>query len=76
MGYNLKLLSNVIELNFSKKKKEEELKRLNIFGRKSQVMEHYSYRKLIPLIKRSSIGMAVLKVHCCFQTEPQIHVAS
>ena len=57
------------------KKKEEELKRLNIFGRKSQVMEHYSYGKLIPLIKRSSIGMAVLKVHC-FQTEPQIHVAS
>ena len=80
MDYNLKFLSNVIELNFStttkKKKKKKELKRLNILGRKSQVIEYYSHRKLIPLMKRSLIGMAVLKVHCCFQTEPQIHVAS
>ena len=74
IGYNLNFLSNnVNELNSTKKK---ELKCLNTLERKSQIMEHYSYRKLIPQMTLSSTGMTILKVNCFFHMEPQIHAVS
>ena len=39
------------------------LKCLNTLGRISQIMEYYSYRKLIPLMTLSSIGITILKVN-------------
>ena len=73
MDYNFNFLSgNVNRLNLSKKR----IERLNTSGRKLQIMEYYSYRKLIPFMTLSSIGMKILKVNCFFHMEPQIPVAS
>ena len=47
-------------------REKSELKCLNTVGRKSQIMEYCSYRKLIPLMTLSSIGMTILKVNCSF----------
>ena len=43
-----------------------ELKCLDTLGNKSQIMEYYSYRKLIPLMTLSLTGGTVLKVNCFF----------
>ena len=48
------------------------LKCLNTLGRISQIMEYYSYRKLIPLMTLSSIGITILKVNCFFSHETTI----
>ena len=52
---------------------KSKLKCLNTVGRKLQIMEYYSYRKLIPLMTLSSTGVTILKVDCFFHMEPQIH---
>ena len=43
-----------------------ELKCLDTLGRKSQIMEYYSYRKLIPLMTPSSTGVTILKLNYFF----------
>ena len=43
-----------------------ELKCLDTLGNKSQIMEYYSYRKLIPLMTLSLTGVTILKVNCFF----------
>ena len=45
---------------------KSEFKCLNTLGRKLQIMEYYSYKKLIPLMTLSSTGMTILKVNCFF----------
>ena len=73
MDYNLNFLSNNVNaVNLSK----SELKCVNTSRRKSQMMQHYSYRKPIPLMPRSSIGITILKINYFFHMEPQIHAAS
>ena len=57
-------------------RQKSELKCLNTLGRKSQIMEYHSYKKLIPLMTLSSTGVTILKVNCFFHMEPQIHAAS
>ena len=55
---------------------KSELKCSNTLGRKSQIMEYYSYKKLIPLMTLSATGVTTLKVNCFFHVEPQIHALS
>ena len=57
-------------------RQKKELKCLNTLGRKSQIMEHYSYRKLITLMTLSSTDITILKMNCFFHMEPRIHAAS
>ena len=67
MGYNLKLLSkNFNGLNSSK----TQIKTFKYLGKISQIMEYYSYRKLILLMTLSSIGVTILGVNCFFHMEP------
>ena len=42
------------------------LKYFNALQRKPQIMEYYSYVKLIPLMTLSSINMKILRVDCFF----------
>ena len=57
-------------------RQKSELKCLNTLGRKLQIMEYYSCRRLIPLMALSSIGVTILKVDCFFHIDPQIPEAS
>ena len=63
MGYNLNFLSNK-KMGLIRQKIE--LKCLDTLGRKSQIMEYYSYRKLIPLMTPSSTGVTILKLNYFF----------
>ena len=73
MNYNLNFLSNNV---MGLIRQKSELKCLNTLGRKSQIMEYYSYRKLIPLMRLSSTGVTILKASCFFHMKPQIYAAS
>ena len=63
MGYNLNFLSNK-KMGLIRQKIE--LKCLDTLGRKSQIMEYYSYRKFIPLMTPSSTGVTILKLNYFF----------
>ena len=72
MGYNLNFLSNNVNgLNSSKKRIKifEYLKKIANNGTLF-LQETHSSNEL------SSTGVAILKVNCFFQMEPQIHVVS
>ena len=47
-------------------RQKSDLKCLNTLGRKSHMMEYYSYRKFIPFMTLSSTGVTILKVNCFF----------
>ena len=57
-------------------RQKSELKYFNALGRKSEIIEYYSYRKLIPLMTLSSTGVTILKVNCVFRMKPQIYAVS
>ena len=39
---------------------------MGLIRQKRELMEYYSYKKLIPLMILSSTGMTILKVNCFF----------
>ena len=45
---------------------KSKLKCINTLGRKSQIMEYYSYRKFVPLMTLSLIGVMILKENFFF----------
>ena len=57
-------------------RQKRELKRLNSFGRKLEIMGYYSYKKLIPLMTLTDWRDDFKGELFFFHMEPQIHAAS